>query len=67
MIAKLYNLKAKYGLSNKCFGELLELLRDMLLIGNTIPDSLYTMKKMLNQSMLYYVMIHVCINNYILY
>ena len=67
MIVKLYHLKAKHGWLDKRFGELLELLRDMIPIDNTFLESLYAMNKMLNPLMLYFVTIHACINNYILY
>jgi len=41
IIAKLYHIKSKHGWSNKSFGDLLELLRDMLPISNTILESSY--------------------------
>lgn len=67
-IIKLYNLKAKHGVSDKFFGELLDLLKnEMLPDGNEIPSSTYEAKKSINPLGLNYVKIHVCPNDCILY
>ena len=42
---KLYNLKARFGWSDKSFLELLELLGNMLPINNELPLSMYEAKK----------------------
>ena len=44
-IIALYNHKARHNLSDKGFNELLEIIREMLPDDNTLPDSLYTIKK----------------------
>ncbi|CAL9012649.1 unnamed protein product, partial [Prunus brigantina] len=46
-LVKLYNLKAKHGMSDVCFTELLILQGDLLPEGNTIPTSMYEAKKTL--------------------
>ena len=45
VLVKLYNLKAKHGMSDVCFTELLILQGDLLPEGNTIPTSMYEAKK----------------------
>ncbi|KAL6347440.1 hypothetical protein AAG906_025155 [Vitis piasezkii] len=42
-LVKLYNLKGRYGWSDKSFSELLSLLGDMLPINNELPLSMYEM------------------------
>ncbi|WKA10901.1 hypothetical protein VitviT2T_028448 [Vitis vinifera] len=44
-LVKLYNLKGRYGWSDKNFSELLSLLGDMLLINNELSLSMYEAKK----------------------
>ncbi|RVW62174.1 hypothetical protein CK203_062575 [Vitis vinifera] len=44
-LVKLYNLKARYGWSDKGFSELLQLLGDMLPLNNEMPLSMYEAKK----------------------
>ncbi|CAL8994488.1 unnamed protein product, partial [Prunus brigantina] len=48
-LVKLYNLKAKHGMSDVCFTELLILQGDLLPEGNTIPTSMYEAKKTLQR------------------
>ena len=44
-LVKLYNLKAKYGWSDKSFSDLLQLLGDILPVNNEMPLSMYEAKK----------------------
>jgi hypothetical protein len=44
---KLLQLKADHGWSNKSFKHLLDVLRDMLLEGNQIAESVYEAKKII--------------------
>ncbi|KAI5312908.1 hypothetical protein L3X38_042082 [Prunus dulcis] len=66
-LVKLYNLKAKHGMSDVCFTELLILQGDLLPEGNTIPTSMYEAKKTLCALGLSYEKMHACPNNCILY
>ncbi|CAL2266081.1 unnamed protein product [Prunus armeniaca] len=66
-LVKLYNLKAKYGMSDVCFTELLILQGDLLPEGNTIPPSMYEAKKTLCALGLSYEKMHACPNDCILY
>ncbi|KAL2923426.1 Zinc metalloproteinase-disintegrin-like HV1 [Bienertia sinuspersici] len=47
-ILKLYNLKAANGLSDKGFGDFLELFKDMLPEENVLPKRTYEAKKTLS-------------------
>ncbi|KAI5337323.1 hypothetical protein L3X38_016594 [Prunus dulcis] len=66
-LVKLYNLKAKHGMSDVCFTELLILQGDLLPEGNTIPTSMYEAKKTLCALGLSYEKMHACPNDCILY
>ncbi|KAI5343052.1 hypothetical protein L3X38_010928 [Prunus dulcis] len=66
-LVKLYNLKAKHGMSDVCFTELLILQGDLLPEGNTIPTSMYEAKKTLCALGLSYEKMHTCPNDCILY
>ncbi|CAL8073385.1 unnamed protein product [Prunus armeniaca] len=66
-LVKLYNLKAKHGMSDVCFTELLILQGELLPEGNTIPSSMYEAKKTLCALGLSYEKIHACLNDCILY
>ncbi|CAL9024418.1 unnamed protein product [Prunus brigantina] len=66
-LVKLYNLKAKHGMSDVCFTELLILQGDLLPEGNTIPTSMYEVKKTLCALGLSYEKMHACPNDCILY
>ncbi|CAH9081963.1 unnamed protein product, partial [Cuscuta epithymum] len=66
-VLRLFNLKAKNGWSDKSFTELLELLKDMLPEGNTLPNRNYEAKKILCPLGMEYKRIHACPNDCILY
>ena len=66
-LVKLYNLKARYGWSDKSFSKLLSILRDMLPLNNELPLSMYEAKKTLNTLGMEYEKIHACPNDCILY
>ncbi|KAI5328162.1 hypothetical protein L3X38_027558 [Prunus dulcis] len=66
-LVKLYNLKAKHGMSDVCFTELLILQGDLLPEGNTIPTSMYEAKKTLCALGLSCEKMHACPNDCILY
>ncbi|VVA32896.1 PREDICTED: transposase, partial [Prunus dulcis] len=66
-LVKLYNLKAKHGMSDVCFTELLILQGDLLPEGNTLPSSMYEAKKILSALGMSYEKIHACPNDCILY
>ncbi|VVA36577.1 PREDICTED: transposon, partial [Prunus dulcis] len=66
-LVKFYNLKAKHGMSDECFTELLILQGDLLTERNTIPSSMYEAKKTLSALGMSYEKIHACPNDCILY
>ncbi|RVW36288.1 hypothetical protein CK203_103040 [Vitis vinifera] len=66
-LVKLYNLKARYGWSDKGFSELLQLLGDMLPLNNEMPLSMYEAKKTFSALGMEYQKIHACPNDFILY
>ena len=66
-LVKLYNLKGRYGWSDKSFSKLLSLLGDMLPVNNELPLSMYEAKKTLNALGMEYEKIHACPNNCILF
>ncbi|CAL9000639.1 unnamed protein product [Prunus brigantina] len=59
-LVKLYNMKAKHGMSDVCFTELLILQGDLLPEANTIPTSMYEAKKTLCALGLSYEKMHAC-------
>ena len=67
-VLKLYNLKARYGLSDSGFTALLELLQDMLPEENVLPTKTYEAKKILcSTTGMGYEKIHACPNDCILF
>ncbi|KAL6284249.1 hypothetical protein ACE6H2_015178 [Prunus campanulata] len=66
-LVKLYNLKAKHGMSDVCFTELLILQGEFVPEGNTLPSSMYEAKKTLSALGMSYEKIHACPNDCILY
>nr|XP_017245321.1 PREDICTED: uncharacterized protein LOC108216972 [Daucus carota subsp. sativus] len=66
-LVKLYNLKAKYQVSDGCFSELLLLVGSTLPEGNTFPSSFSEAKKSLCALGMEYEKIHVCPNDCLLY
>ncbi|XP_052159476.1 uncharacterized protein LOC127776981 [Oryza glaberrima] len=59
--------KAKNGVSDKAFGELLKLVKNILPEGNELPESTYEAKKIVCPLGLEVQKIHACPNDYILY
>ncbi|CAL2259726.1 unnamed protein product [Prunus armeniaca] len=66
-LVKLYNLKARHGMTNNCFADILIEVGDLLPIGQELPLSMYKAKKTLNALELKYEKIHACSNDCILY
>ncbi|XP_074356317.1 uncharacterized protein LOC141696019 [Apium graveolens] len=66
-LVKLYNIKAKHGISDKCFSDVLLLLASMLPEGNSMPSSFGEAKKTLCTLGMDYEKIHVCPNDCLLY
>jgi len=66
VVLSLMNLK-RNGWTDKSFTELLQLLKDMLLQGNTLPNHIYEAKKILCPMGMEYKKIHACPNDCILY
>lgn len=62
-IVVLYKHKAANGITDKGFNELLKILCDMLPQDNTLPDSLYSTKKLLTIFDLGYEKIDACVND----
>ncbi|XP_074323694.1 uncharacterized protein LOC141660604 [Apium graveolens] len=66
-LVKLYNLKAKHGISDKCFSDVLLLLASMLPEDNIMPSSFGEAKKTLCTLGMDYEKIHACPNDCLLY
>nr|XP_004492197.1 uncharacterized protein LOC101504131 [Cicer arietinum] len=66
-VLRLFNLKARNGWTDKSFTELLELLKEMLPEGNTLPNRNYEAKKLLCPMGMEYRKIHACPNDCLLY
>ncbi|KAI5337966.1 hypothetical protein L3X38_017237 [Prunus dulcis] len=66
-LVKLYNLKARHGMTDNCFSNMLIEVGDLLPIGQELLSSMYKAKKTLNALGLKYEKIHTCYNNCILY
>ncbi|XP_024043030.1 uncharacterized protein LOC112099792 [Citrus clementina] len=66
-LMRLYNVKGNYGWSDKGFSALLEVLVDILPNNNTLPMSMYEVKKTMKVLGLEYEKIHACPNDCILY
>jgi len=66
-VLTLMNLKAINGWTDKSFTKLLQLLKDMLPKGNTLPNSNYEAKRNLCPMGMEYKKIHACPNDCILY
>ncbi|XP_074375895.1 uncharacterized protein LOC141717638 [Apium graveolens] len=66
-LVKLYNLKAKHGISDKCFFDVLLLLASMLPKGKRMPSSFGEAKKTLCTLGMDYEKIHACPNDCLLY
>ena len=60
-------IKHRRRMSNACFDDNLELLKEVLPEGNSCPGSFYEVKTMLRSLGLEHVQIHACVNNCILY
>ena len=67
VVLRLMNLKAINGWTDKSFTELLQLLKNMLPEGNTLPNRNYEAKKILCPMGMEYKKIHACPDDYILY
>ena len=67
VVLRLMNLKEINGWTDKSFTELLQLLKDMLPEGNTLPNRNYEAKKILSPMGMEYKKIRACPNDCILY
>ncbi|KAM3344328.1 hypothetical protein P3S68_026420 [Capsicum galapagoense] len=66
-LVRLLHLKCLNGWSNSSFSMLLELLKDALPEGETLPKSFYDAKKIIKDLGLEYKKIHACPNNCMIY
>ncbi|KAL8115472.1 hypothetical protein AgCh_022098 [Apium graveolens] len=66
-VLKLHNWKARFGVSDKAFTDLLESVGSFLSKEHVLPGSMYEAKKTLTDLRLEYVKIHVCPNDCVLY
>ncbi|XP_074322886.1 uncharacterized protein LOC141659858 [Apium graveolens] len=64
---KLHNWKARFGIRDTAFTELLSLVGSILPKDNVLPPNAYEAKKTLSDLGLVYIKIHSCPNDYILY
>ncbi|XP_062014257.1 uncharacterized protein LOC133730737 [Rosa rugosa] len=67
VLVRLYNLKAKHGMSDAAYSDWLIAFAEFLPIGNEIPASVYEAKKTLSALGTDYTKIHACPNDCILY
>ncbi|ONI01379.1 hypothetical protein PRUPE_6G136200 [Prunus persica] len=65
-LVKLYNLKARHGMTNNCFSDMFIEI-GLLPIGQELPSCMYEAKKTLNALGLKYEKTHACYNDCILY
>nr|XP_017228740.1 PREDICTED: uncharacterized protein LOC108204008 [Daucus carota subsp. sativus] len=66
-VLKLHNWKARFGVSDKAFTDLLESVGSFLPKGNVLPPNMYEAKKTLTDLGLEYVKFHDCPNDCVLY
>ncbi|KAL8107429.1 hypothetical protein AgCh_023997 [Apium graveolens] len=66
-VLKLHNWKARFGVSDKAFTDLLESVGSFLPKDHVLPGSTYEAKKTLTDLGFEYVKIHACPNDFILY
>ncbi|KAK9049303.1 hypothetical protein SSX86_031729 [Deinandra increscens subsp. villosa] len=66
-LVQFFNLKSRYGISDKCFTEILVLVKKMLPEDNEMVNSTYEAKKTFKAMGSGYTKIHTCINDCILY
>ncbi|XP_024200497.1 uncharacterized protein LOC112203814 [Rosa chinensis] len=66
-LAQLHNLKARFGMSDTCFSELLATVGSLLPKDNVLPQTLYEAKKTLSNLGLQYEKIHACPNDCIFF
>ncbi|XP_074364554.1 uncharacterized protein LOC141705544 [Apium graveolens] len=66
-VLKLHHWKARFGVSDKTFTDLLESIGSFLLKEHVLPGSMYKVKKTLTDLGLEYVKIHACPNDCVLY
>ncbi|XP_040361932.1 uncharacterized protein LOC121049286 [Rosa chinensis] len=62
-----FNLKAKHGMTDSCYSDMLIMIRGLLPEGNEVPASLYEAKKSLSALGMEYHKIHACPNDCVLY
>ncbi|XP_075508168.1 uncharacterized protein LOC142545073 [Primulina tabacum] len=62
-VVTLYNYKSTNGHTDNSFNEFLKILRDMIPENNTLPETVYTMRKLLKPFDLGYEKIHACPND----
>ncbi|XP_074336335.1 uncharacterized protein LOC141673484 [Apium graveolens] len=64
---KLHNWKARFGISDSAFNDLMSTIGSLLPKDNVMPPNAYEAKKTLSNLGLEYIKYHSCPNNYILY
>ncbi|XP_074323671.1 uncharacterized protein LOC141660579 [Apium graveolens] len=66
-VLKLHNWKARFGVSDKAFTDLLQSIRSILPKDNLLPSNIYEAKKTLIDLGLEYIKFHACPNDFVLY
>ena len=66
-IVELHSSKAQNGWLDNSFNDLLKVVKKLLLVVNTLPESTYQAKKTINSLGMTYESIHACPNDCILY
>ncbi|KAH6778240.1 hypothetical protein C2S51_009552 [Perilla frutescens var. frutescens] len=67
VVARLMNLKSENGISEKCFDQITELMKEIVPENNLVPDNFYKTKRLLRGMGLPVEKIDCCMNNCMLY
>ena len=67
LIVELFQIKCLYGLSGKVVDNILKLFKRVLPSGETLPESFYGEKKVIQKLGLHYERIHACENDCMLF
>ena len=67
VVARMLNIKAEHRLSERCFDDLCQLMKEMLPTDNVMPDDFYGTKKLVQGLGLPVEKIHCCLNGCMIY
>ncbi|XP_043807679.1 uncharacterized protein LOC122722088 [Manihot esculenta] len=67
LIVKLFQIKCLYGLSDKAVNSIMQLFKEVLPDGETLPKTFYEARKIICDLGLHYEKIHACVNDCMLF